>query len=123
MDAENFIKYAIVGVVLFFVISTIVSLILTVLTFVFATAVTIAAIGVFIFLMSAVFKGVSNNQSSKERNRETSMSQKDRIEKLKQRYINDNISDEEFEKRLDLEFGGADEEFVMSRERQKDYNN
>jgi uncharacterized membrane protein len=110
---------AIFFLVLFLVLTTIISIFLTILSIVLSAVFFMAMVGFTVMLVTTiinVLNGTNTNQSNdnQQRNKDyQDMSQEDRIEILKEKYLNGQISEEEFEKMIDRELNRKKEKNVQ----------
>jgi sensor histidine kinase YesM len=116
MVLKEIAKLALGSLLVFFIISTVLSIFLTILSFIFTVMFTIAVIGSIMYALMYVKQGdfVESVQGQKNVGKKAE-SKEDRIERIKQQYKEGKISEEEFEKRLEVEFGGSKEEFIGRR--------
>lgn len=79
---------------------------LTILSYLFTILLIVASGLAMFYTLSIVLSYMSENKyQSKETTQKENISQDDRIDMLKQKYLSGEISEERFEKLLDLEFG------------------
>lgn len=116
MVLKEVAKLALGALLVFFILSTVLSIFLTILSFIFTVVFTMAIIGSIAYALMYVTQGDIADSVEVQRNVGKKMeSQEDRIERIKQQYKEGKISEEEFEKRLEVEFGGSEEDFIGRR--------
>lgn len=118
MSAEKIIKTGLGAVLLFFILSTIVSVFVTVLSFIFTFVFTALFVGAAVYLTSFLVQYMRGG-GQRQKSQENTMSKEERIEKLKKDYMDGKITESQLDRKLDLEFGGPDEEFVKDTNRNK----
>jgi threonine/homoserine/homoserine lactone efflux protein len=118
MSAEKIIKTGIGAILLFFILSTLVSVFVTVLSFIFTFVFAALFVGLAVYLTSFLVQYITN-ESNRQKSRENSMSKEERIERLKKDYMDGKITESQLDRKLDLEFGGPDEEFVRDTDKDK----
>lgn len=122
MSIEKIIKTGLGAILLFFILSTLVSIFVTVLSFIFTFVFTALFLGAAVYLTAFLVQYMTN-ESDRQKSKETSMSKEERIERLKKDYMDGKITEDQLDRKLDLEFGGPDEEFVRdtSRDKSREY--
>lgn len=118
MSAEKIIKMGIGAILIFFILSTVVSVFLTVLSFIFTLVFAAFFIGLTIYLTSFLVNYIKSGSDS-QKSQQKSMSKEERIERLKKDYMENKITEDQLDRRLDLEFGGSDKEFIRDSNRNK----
>lgn len=122
MSIEKIIKTGLGAILLFFILSTLVSIFVTVLSFIFTFVFTALFLGAAVYLTAFLVQYMTN-EGDRQKSKETSMSKEERIERLKKDYMDGKITEDQLDRKLDLEFGGPDEEFVRdtSRDKSREY--
>lgn len=110
MNWRTALLYGALGLGALLLLRVVVSLTLGLLGFLWAvvtTAVTLLAVGGLLYGGYRLLSWVRDTQSSPDSSSdEVPTSPADRVERLKERYANGELSEDEFERRLDREFGG-----------------
>lgn len=107
-DVIKFSALILIAAVLF---STIISVILTIVSVVFSLALLVSFIALITVAIRTLSIGKIKENGSSEQNR-TDMSREERIDHLKTQYMNGEMTEEEFERMVDLELDGPREEDV-----------
>lgn len=110
MGLTDVIKFTGLVLLAVFLFSTIVSVFLTIVSVIFSLALLVS----FVALITVAIRALSNSKNTKNKpsSSRKSMSREERVDRLKQEYMQGNISEEEFERMIDLELSGPTEEDV-----------
>lgn len=110
MGLTDVIKFTGLVLLAVFMFSTIVSVFLTIVSVIFSLALLVSFVAlVTVAVRTLSSTNITNKNPSSSRK---SMSREERIDRLKQEYMEGNISEEEFERMIDLELSGPNEEDV-----------
>lgn len=114
MSLEGVAKLAIGSVLLFFILTAVVSIFVTVLSILFGAVLILATIGFITMLMSGIASTVDNEGKEEEQteDKKETMSQQERIEVLKRKYLEGEITEDEFEQLVDRELDRQKEKSV-----------
>lgn len=118
MSLENLLKLAVGSVLLFFILTAVVSIFAVAVMMVFSVVFFIAVIG----FASTLMTGITSKSDSKEKETEAesnstkeTMTQQERVDTLKRKYLEGEITEEQFEQLLDKELN-------RQKEKEKEFN-
>ena len=114
MSLEGIAKLAVGSVLLFFILTAVISIFVTVLSILFGAVLILAMAGFITMLASGIASTTDTSKSDQKQaeNKKETMSQQERVEVLKRKYLDGEITEDEFEQLVDKELDRQKEKNV-----------